>query len=98
MAFPLDQEQRIAVETEGVSLVVTAGAGCGKTGTITARFLHLLGKREPDGTLAEPAERAALGRIGVLTFTNKAAAELRHRIRKACDEEARLATSSDDAK
>ena len=97
MAFPLDQEQRIAVETEGVSLVVTAGAGCGKTGTITARFLHLLGKREPDGTLAEPAERAALGRIGVLTFTNKAAAELRHRIRKACDEEARLATSSDDA-
>jgi len=97
MAFPLDLEQRIAVETEGVSLVVTAGAGCGKTGTITARFLHLLGKREPDGTLAEPAERAPLGRIGVLTFTNKAAAELRHRIRKACDEEASLAISPEDA-
>ena len=95
MAFSLDPEQRFAVEKNGQSLVLTAGAGCGKTGTITARFLYLLGKREPDGTLAEQSERAPLGRIGVLTFTNKAAAELRHRIRKACDLEANLAKTEE---
>jgi ATP-dependent helicase/nuclease subunit A len=85
--FPLTDEQKAAAETSGVSVVLTAGAGCGKTGTITARFLYLLGKRDGPERLASPEDRVAPGRIGVLTFTNKAAAELRHRIRKACEAE-----------
>lgn len=96
MAFPLDPEQLKAVETDHLSVVLTAGAGCGKTGTITARFLHLLGKREPAGTLAPPEKRVSLGRIGVMTFTNKAASELRHRIRQACEAESKKAISDAD--
>jgi|GEM_PF-6837558 len=88
MEFPLDPEQRQAVETSGVSVILTAGAGCGKTGTLTARFLYLMGKRDDPQRLAPAADRVPVGRIGVLTFTNKAAAELRHRIRKACEWEA----------
>lgn len=88
MEFPLDPEQRQAVETSGVSVILTAGAGCGKTGTLTARFLYLMGKRDDPERLAPPEDRVPVGRIGVLTFTNKAAAELRHRIRKACELEA----------
>ncbi|MBI1324731.1 AAA family ATPase [bacterium] len=88
MEFPLDPEQRRAVEAAGVSVLLTAGAGCGKTGTITARFMHLLGKRDAPELLASPECRVQVGRIGVLTFTNKAAAELRHRIRSACEREA----------
>lgn len=95
MAFPLDPEQLRAVQTTGTSVVLTAGAGCGKTGTITAKFLNLLGKREPDGRLAPAEERVSLGRIGVMTFTNKAAAELRHRIRTACEDESRAASVDD---
>ena len=97
MAIVLDPEQLRAVETEGTSVVLTAGAGCGKTGTITARFLHLLGKREPSGRLAPAPERVPLGRIGVMTFTNKAAAELRHRIRQACEDESKTAADTEAA-
>jgi ATP-dependent helicase/nuclease subunit A len=88
MSIQLNPEQRLAVETSGVSVLLTAGAGCGKTGTITARFMHLLGRRDPPEMLAPPLQRLPVGRIGVLTFTNKAAAELRHRIRNECEIEA----------
>ncbi|MEM9374159.1 MAG: ATP-dependent helicase, partial [Planctomycetota bacterium] len=65
----LSDEQRAAVEHEGGPLIVLAGPGTGKTRVITARVAHLIRARgvEPDAVLA-------------LTFTNKAAGELRHRM------------------
>lgn len=50
---------------------VKAGPGTGKTGTLTARILHLLKERG-----VKPSE------ITAVTFTNKAAAELRQRLEK----------------
>src|SRR5215471_2410075 len=65
----LTSKQEIAV-TAARSVAVTAGAGTGKTAMLAARYLHHV---IADGT--SPLEIAAV------TFTEKAAAELRSRIR-----------------
>src|ERR1700733_6223928 len=67
---PLNSEQRAAVEHGDGPLLVVAGAGTGKTRVITERIRHLL---ENDPEL--PGE-SILG----LTFTEKAAAEMKHRV------------------
>lgn len=61
------------------NLALLAGAGTGKTYSLVTMCLHLLG-----GARAE-AEPIAPERLGLLTFTDKAAAEMRERLRRRLD-------------
>ncbi|HTA52133.1 MAG TPA: ATP-dependent DNA helicase [Candidatus Acidoferrum sp.] len=76
--FPLNAEQRQAVEHGAGPLLVVAGAGTGKTRVITERIRTLL---DSDSSLAG---ENILG----LTFTDKAAGEMKHRVVKAAGERA----------
>ena len=77
---PTDQ-QRAALETRGTSVAVSAGAGCGKTFVLTERFLAEL---EPDSAI-KCGRRPKLGQVVAITFTERAAREMRERIRSACN-------------
>jgi ATP-dependent helicase/nuclease subunit A len=71
----LTEQQHIAIETPG-NILVVAGAGAGKTGTLVQRCIRLLLRAHA------PVD---LSRVLVVTFTEAAAAEVRERIRKELD-------------
>lgn len=65
----LNPQQREAVIYRGEALLIVAGAGSGKTSVLTRRIAHLMETRD-----AWPSQ------ILAITFTNKAAAEMRERV------------------
>ncbi len=75
MKFNLNPQQKLAVQADDKPLLIVAGAGTGKTSTLTGRLAYLIEK----GVQAD--------RILALTFTNKAAKEMAERVLSSTNNE-----------
>ncbi len=82
-SFSLTADQRRAASARGQDIVVTAGAGSGKTRTLVARYIALL------------AEGHSPRRVTAITFTKKAAREMRNRVRTSIVQQLALAGSDE---
>lgn len=83
-SFGLTDIQKEAALERDRDVVVTAGAGSGKTRTLVARYISLL------------AEGVEPRRIAAITFTKKAAREMRSRVRDALNKLVQEAQSPDE--
>jgi ATP-dependent exoDNAse (exonuclease V) beta subunit len=81
----LTDEQRDALVLDR-NVTITAGAGTGKTTTLTNRYLEFL-RANPDATPKN---------VVTITFTRKAAAELETRVREEVYDELQAADSADE--
>ena len=70
-------QREAAIHARGVNVIADAGAGTGKTTLVVARLVELIAPADDH----QPA--VSLERIAAITFTRKAAGELRSRIREA---------------
>lgn len=77
------EEQDLAINKDNSNIIVSAGAGSGKTAVLTARVIRKL----KDGI--------DINKLLVLTFTNEAAGEMKDRIRKAIKKEESLKAQLD---
>lgn len=87
MAIKFSKEQQLAIDSSGQNIIVSAGAGSGKTAVLTERIKRIL----YSGIKAN--------QLLVLTFTNAAAAEMKERITKkmASDEKLSSRTAEVDS-
>ncbi|MEK6282617.1 MAG: UvrD-helicase domain-containing protein [Acidobacteriota bacterium] len=81
----LQPAQATAAYTLDRHISVTAGPGAGKTTVLVERYLHILREKKP----------ASIDQIVAITFTNRAANEMRERLRKALDELLRNASGAE---
>lgn len=83
MARSWTKEQQLAIDLEGTNIIVSAGAGSGKTIVLTERVLRKL------------KSGIHINQLLVLTFTKAAAHEMKERIRKAIKKEPSLKAELD---
>src|SRR5690349_5529651 len=83
-SFGLTRDQRMSALEREKNVIVTAGAGSGKTRTLVARYASLL------------ADGLTPRNVVAITFTKKAAREMRSRLREALNKLASEAQSADD--
>ncbi len=72
-------QQLQAITAIDTNVAVSAGAGSGKTRVLVERFLHILQRGLQQG------EHISAGEILAITFTRKAAAEMKERVRRSMD-------------
>ena len=71
-------EQQLAIDTSGTNIIVSAGAGSGKTAVLTERVITKL------------RQGISINELLILTFTKAAASEMKERIRKAIKKDSSL--------
>ncbi len=83
-------QQEAAITARNVSVSLSAGAGCGKTFVLTERYLSHLDPGVPGAISPEQ-----IGQLVAITFTDRAAREMRDRIRRKCYERLQSCDAAD---